>query len=422
MQAIQPSVLERWTWRRFVGAALAACISAPLLGCGDSRPTDGAVAVQSAHISAAPTAMLARPDAIKLGRKVYNFRCYFCHGYSGDARTLAATYLTPKPRDFAATAPDALSRASMIASVHDGRAGTAMKGFAGILSAREIEAVTDFVRHEFMASRAENTRYHTAANGWPDHERNQVAFAFARGDIALDTPWGELDAEQQRGKRLFLGACITCHDHGRVSNPGSVWESRPVTYPRDAYCTSCHQEAPRAAPTGAAHPTHSAPNGAAHPATEAPAGAAHPTRAATHTFTLPDGSVPLQSPNQAGTDGVAGGYLVHDQRPALANASPLERRGEALFQKNCAFCHAADGTSKGWIGSFLEPHPRDLTSAQQMQGMTKERLARSINEGLPGTSMPAWNGVLVAADIEALMAYISRAFHSVAGVAAATPP
>ena len=27
------------------------------------------------------------------GRAIYNFRCYFCHGYSGDARTLAATYL-----------------------------------------------------------------------------------------------------------------------------------------------------------------------------------------------------------------------------------------------------------------------------------------------------------------------------------------
>ena len=397
---MRPSALERLTRRRSVGPiahlALAAGICALLLGCGDTSRPNGATAAQSSQISVASTEPGASADSLELGRKVYNFRCYFCHGYSGDARTLAATYLTPKPRDFAATAPNALSRASMITSVRDGRAGTAMKGFAGILSAREMEAVTDFVRQEFMLSRAENTRYHTAENGWPGHERNQVAFPFARGDIALDTPWDELDAEQQRGKRLFLSACITCHDHGRVMNPGAVWESRPVTYPRDAYCTSCHQETPRAAPTSAAHPQ----------------------RPATHTFALPDGSVPVQSPQAAGTDGVAAGYLVHDQRPALVNASPLERRGEALFQKNCAFCHAADGTSKGWIGSFLEPHPRDLTSAEQMQGMTKERLARSISEGLPGTSMPAWKGVLAAGDIEALMAYISRAFHPVAGIAA----
>ena len=32
--------------------------------------------------------------------------------------------------------------------------------------------------------------------------------------------------------------------------------------------------------------------------------------------------------------------------------------------------------------------------------------------------MPAWKGVLAVSDIEALMAYISRAFHPVAGIAA----
>jgi cytochrome c oxidase cbb3-type subunit 3 len=113
---------------------------------------------------------------------------------------------------------------------------------------------------------------------------------------------------------------------------------------------------------------------------------------------------------------VAEGYLVHDRAPRLRSPTALERRGESLFQKNCAFCHAADGTSKGWIGSFLEPHPRDLTSRDQMKGMTRDRLARSIADGLPETSMPAWKYVLADGDIDALMAYISRAFHPVPGV------
>jgi cytochrome c oxidase cbb3-type subunit III len=125
--------------------------------------------------------------------------------------------------------------------------------------------------------------------------------------------------------------------------------------------------------------------------------------------------VPVRSPQNADTR-VGNSYLVHDTPPALRNPTALESRGEHLFQKNCAFCHAADGTSKGWIGSFLEPHPRDLTSAEQMRGMTKERLARSIAEGVPQTSMPAWKSVLAASDIDALIAYISRAFHPVEGV------
>ncbi len=53
------------------------------------------------------------------GRAIYNFRCYFCHGYSGDAKTLAATYLNPKPRDFTA-AP--LTQAQITAAVRDGDA------------------------------------------------------------------------------------------------------------------------------------------------------------------------------------------------------------------------------------------------------------------------------------------------------------
>ena len=108
--------------------------------------------------------------------------------------------------------------------------------------------------------------------------------------------------------------------------------------------------------------------------------------------------------------------MIHDTPPALVNASAQELRGEQLFQKNCAFCHAGDGTSKGWIGSFLEPHPRDLTEPAQMKGMTKDRLVRSISEGLPDTSMPAWKSVMGAGEIDALAAYIAKAFHPVQGV------
>lgn len=384
-----PSVADRVGRWRLAAGAVALAGAAALTGCGDG-PATPRVPIAQATAAVAP-AREGTDETLELGRKVYNYRCYFCHGYSGDARTLATTYLDHKPRDFRSTPLDALSRKDMLAAVRDGRKDTAMKGFTGILTAREMEAVTDFVRHEFMELRAENTRYHTAENGWPGHERHLAAFPFARGDIAIDMPWEQLSEEQQRGKRLFLTACIACHDHGRVFDAGAVWESRPLSYPRDAYCTTCHQDTPRGAPQGAAHPQ----------------------RPATHTFSEPDGSVPVRSPHHAATR-VGQAYLVHDKAPVLRNATALESRGEQLFQKNCAFCHAADGTSKSWIGSFLEPHPRDLTSAQEMRGITRERLAQSIADGLPGTSMPAWKHVLGTGDIDALIAYISRAFHPVA--------
>ena len=75
------------------------------------------------------------------GRDIYNYRWYFCHGYSGDAKTLASSYLQPPPRDFTRSSPGELSRDAMIAVVTAGKTGTAMHGFSRLLDATEIAAV-----------------------------------------------------------------------------------------------------------------------------------------------------------------------------------------------------------------------------------------------------------------------------------------
>lgn len=296
------------------------------------------------------------------GRKVYNFRCYFCHGYSGDAKTLAATYLTPKPRDFSRDSESALSRDQMIAAVRDGKPGTAMKGFKGVISERDMENVVDFVRVEFMRNKAQNTRYHIPENGWANHERNKLAFPFATGQIPLDTPWDKLSPDEQRGKRLFLSTCVSCHDHARTQDPGPVWSGRPLSYPRNH-------------------------------------------------FDPGDFSAP--PPTKVDAIASASPYALHDVVPAVSGLTAVEKKGEMLFQSNCAFCHGATGTGRNWIGSFMEPHPRDLTDPKFMANMTRGRLAQAIREGLPNTSMPAWKSVLKDDDIAAVVAYISRVFHPV---------
>lgn len=296
------------------------------------------------------------------GRKIYNFRCYFCHGYSGDAKTLAATYLAPKPRDFTKDSETSLSREAMISAVRDGKPGTAMKGFKGIISERDIETVVEFVRVEFIRNKAVNTRYHTPENGWPNHERNRLAFPFATGTIALDTPWEELSSTERQGKRLFLSTCISCHDHARTEDPGPAWGGRPLSYPRNH-------------------------------------------------FDPGDFSAP--PPTKVDAIASASPYALHDVVPVVAGLTAGEKRGEALFQANCAFCHGATGTGRNWIGSFMEPHPRDLTDPAFMRGMTRERLANAIREGLPNTSMPAWKSVLSKEEIHSIIDYISRVFHPV---------
>lgn len=340
-------------WRQAIGGfALLALLS--LNGCSERTVP----ATAGAAVAAAPTAASQYHER---GRAIYNFRCYFCHGYSGDAETLASTYLTPRPRNFAAMTPDQMSREQMLDSITNGRAGTAMKGFAEILSAEDIATVADFLRQEFVIDKARNTSYHTAANGWPNHERYQAAFPFATGKILLDAPAEGLTPEQRAGRKLFMASCVSCHDRAKVADEGVNWDLRPLSYPRNGF-------------------------------------------------------QPGDWPPKLDGMSSATPYSLHDRVPKIPDLSKLERQGEQLYQMNCAFCHAGNGTSRNWIGSFLEPHPRDLTSPQFMAGMTSERLAHVIREGLPETSMPAWKSVLTNEEISAVIAYISRAFHPVQGV------
>nr|MDJ0741364.1 cytochrome c [Gammaproteobacteria bacterium] len=107
-------------------------------------------------------------------------------------------------------------------------------------------------------------------------------------------------------------------------------------------------------------------------------------------------------------------FARHDIAPPLATADADVQLGEALYQANCAFCHAADGTGKNWIGTFMLPHPRDLTSAEAMADMTPLRLAQVIATGLPGTSMPAWGSVLSDSEIHSIVRYVDAVFHPLA--------
>ena len=296
----------------------------------------------------------APKEVVERGRAVYNFRCYYCHGYSGDSKTLAATYMTPPPHNFKAATPDTLPLERILAALREGRPGTAMKPFANVIPAADLEAVAAFVFDEFVLRKAPNTRYHTPENGWPNHERYRDAGPFAQGEVALTEPPENLTPAQQRGRTLYLESCVSCHDRGQPGNDPTIWDSRPLSYPRNNYD---HRE----------------------PAVDA-------TSSATP-------------------------YRLHDVPPPLRHPTAGQRRGEKLFQDNCAFCHAADGTGKNWIGAFLEPHPRDLTNPQFRAAMSEPRYREVILKGVPGTSMPAWSSVLSAAQIDDLISYIEVAFR-----------
>jgi mono/diheme cytochrome c family protein len=90
-------------------------------------------------------------QAMNLGKTIYQKRCKVCHGVQGNAKSFAANALHPPPRNFtSAKSRQELSRQRMIRSVTEGRSGTAMMAWKNNLTVREIQAVVDYIRHQFM--------------------------------------------------------------------------------------------------------------------------------------------------------------------------------------------------------------------------------------------------------------------------------
>ncbi len=286
---------------------------------------------------------------------------------------MAAEFLSPAPRDF--TNPRDLDPVKMATTIRDGRKDTAMKPFRGILSAAEIEAVARYAYDAFTLCQAEPTAYHTVANGWPDHrERYEVAYPFVLGEIPLEVAEERLDAEQRRGRALYDKACVICHERDRN----------------------------RAADAGHENHRH-----AEHGETRVAAG----DTVATDAMTI----AAAESEKADGADhGESYGYGLgngpHDTPPAIADLTPFEDRGEHLYLDNCAYCHAADGTGKNWIGGFLDPNPPDLNDPAVTAGYTDESIATAIRDGLANTSMPAFRAVMDDEEVAAIIAYLNRAF------------
>ncbi len=293
------------------------------------------------------------------GKRIYEYRCYFCHGYAGDAKTLASSFIDPPARAFTGADSSRWRKQQMITAVQQGRKNTAMQPFVRILSAQEIEAVVDYIYSAFIRDGVsqKKTRYHSVANGWDNHERYVFAYPFATGELSLTLPWEQLNEQQQMGKQLYVTSCISCHDRGKSNeeNDGAIWRSESLSYPRNGY-------------------SHQSPS--------------------------------LDSMSSATP------FKIHD-RPKIENSvDEIMSLGAHIFRENCAFCHADDGTGRHWIGSFILPPPADFTAIHWLKDKSIPVLKKLIADGVEGSAMPAWKTVLKEPEIHAVAQYIFQTFNA----------
>ena len=89
---------------------------------------------------------------------------------------------------------------------------------------------------------------------------------------------------------------------------------------------------------------------------------------------------------------------------------------DAIYLKRCAQCHGEEGDGLGPAADRMYPKPRDFTLAlfkykstdADSEFPTDDDFFKTIAQGLPGTAMPAWGGVLSDDEIRALIRKIKE--------------
>lgn len=125
--------------------------------------------------------------------------------------------------------------------------------------------------------------------------------------------------------------------------------------------------------------------------------------------------------------------LPAKEAPAQAPAwiAPSAAEGRLVYDKACSACHGERGDGQGPAAAYLEPRPRDFTTGTfKFRGTpngelpTDADLLRIVEEGIPGTSMPAWKQALTArerADVVAYLKTFAEDFQEAAPASLAIP-
>lgn len=89
---------------------------------------------------------------------------------------------------------------------------------------------------------------------------------------------------------------------------------------------------------------------------------------------------------------------------------------DAIYQKRCAQCHGEEGEGDGPAADYMYPKPRDFSMAlfkykttdANSEFPSDDDFRATIKDGLIGTAMPGWKGVLSDAEIDALIFKIKQ--------------
>jgi mono/diheme cytochrome c family protein len=111
-------------------------------------------------------------------------------------------------------------------------------------------------------------------------------------------------------------------------------------------------------------------------------------------------------------NGIASVAVPADARNPLVDTVAAVAGGKGVWLSYCASCHGSRGDGKGLLAESLAPRPRNLVAVVSwgekpfIDYLTDSRLFDSISNGVPGTSMGPWVGVLTDTERWSVISYL----------------
>ncbi len=105
---------------------------------------------------------------------------------------------------------------------------------------------------------------------------------------------------------------------------------------------------------------------------------------------------------------ILAGFFV--SAPVLAANVISDAEAGKLYGQYCSACHGESGNGRSRASFALNPPPRDFSSPEAWQQLSRERMLVSVNYGRPGTAMVSFSERLTSTQMSAIVDYIREHF------------
>jgi mono/diheme cytochrome c family protein len=107
---------------------------------------------------------------------------------------------------------------------------------------------------------------------------------------------------------------------------------------------------------------------------------------------------------------------------AAGESAEQPPNGARIYHDYCSVCHGDRGDARSRARDSFLPPPRDFTSMQAAQELTRDRMIFSVTYGRPNTAMAGWGTQLKPQEIIAVVDYMREAFMKQPDTATAKAP